>query len=396
MPLSRTLTELDEWPRHPTIDTFDRVATDSPYWSDGYWFCIGDPEGAVNLITALRFYPNTNVADGYACVSLDDGKQYNLRCSRRLRPRIDDVEVGPLWLEIVKGLRTIDFGCRDNPYGIEFDLHWEGAAPVWDETPGTTGIMDGRIVFQRSNFVQVGYVSGAIRVNAREFAVDENWVGARDHSWGLGDTGGGKKTNPYAAPPVGGGVSIDGAATFKNFGLRQWALVRFPKRSLYYSFHRSAEGAFSSFASRVVYPFESNKRPWPYKSAELESIEFVDGKRRLDRAEVAFRRHGGKIDRFGMEVVSKPLYMQGGGYWSGFDDGLGRGVYRGEEHIEGDVWDVSQPTRVCNEQRREIPQNNGAWAETFARFSNLDDPEEMGLGLLECVVSGPYPGVEED
>jgi hypothetical protein len=88
--------------------------------------------------------------------------------------------------------------------------------------------------------------------------------------------------------------------------------------------------------------------------------------------------------------------MQGGGYWGGFDDGLGRGVYRGEEHIEGDVWDVSQPTRVCDEQGREIPQANGAWAETFARFSNLDDPEETGLGLLECVVSGPYPGVEED
>ena len=54
-PLPRRLTELDEWPRHPTIDTFDRVATDSPHWSDGYWFCIGDPEGAVNLITAIRF-----------------------------------------------------------------------------------------------------------------------------------------------------------------------------------------------------------------------------------------------------------------------------------------------------------------------------------------------------
>jgi hypothetical protein len=47
--LSRTLTELDEWPRHPTIDTFDRGVTDSPCWSDGYWFRVGDPEGAVNL-----------------------------------------------------------------------------------------------------------------------------------------------------------------------------------------------------------------------------------------------------------------------------------------------------------------------------------------------------------
>jgi len=394
--LSRTLTELDEWPRHPTIDTFDRVVTDSPYWSDGYWFCVGDPDGTLNMITAIRFYPNTNVADGYACLSLDDGKQYNLRCSRRLRPRIDDIEVGPLWLEIVKGLRTMDFGCRDNPHGIEFDLHWEGAAPVWDETPGKTGVMDGRIVFQRSNFVQVGYVTGKIRVKGREFSVDESWIGARDHSWGLGDTGGGKKTNPYAAPSRAGGAGIDGAAGLRNFGLRQWALVRFPRRSLYYSFHRNAEGVFSSFLNRMVYPYDSDKRSWTYRSAEVESIEYVDGQRRLDRAEVAFHRYGGKIDRYAMQVVSKPLYMQGGGYWNGFDDGLGRGVYRGEEILEGDVWDVSHPTLVCDEQGRDIPQVNGAWAESFARFWNLDDPEETGLGLIECVVSGPYPGIDEE
>ena len=68
--LTRTLMELDEWPRHPTIDTFDQLATASPYWSDGFWFCIGDPEGRCDLITAIRSHPNTNAADGYACPGL--------------------------------------------------------------------------------------------------------------------------------------------------------------------------------------------------------------------------------------------------------------------------------------------------------------------------------------
>jgi len=390
--LARTLTELDEWPRHPTIDTFDQVATASPYWSDGFWFCIGDPEGRCNLITAIRFYPNTNVADGYACLSLDDGKQYNLRTSRRLRPRIDDISVGPLWLEIVKGLRTIKFGCHENPYGIEFDLLWEGAAPAFDEMPGRTGVTEGRIVFQRSNFAQLGHVSGRIRVQERTFDVGPSWVGARDHSWGLGDTGGGKRTNPYAAPPP-GGKSVDGAATIPEFGLRQWALVRFPKRSLYYWFHHSKDGRFTTFESHVAYPYESDRRPWPYRKAEIESIEFETGERRLRKAEVALIHYGGKVERFGMEVVSRPLYMQGGGYWEGFDDKLGRGVYRGEEIVEGDVWDVSHPTHVTGLQGDTIVQNNGAWAETFARYVNLDRPEEQGLGLLECAVTGPYPGI---
>ena len=124
----------------------------------------------------------------------------------------------------------------------------------------------------------------------------------------------------------------------------------------------------------------------------MESAEFTDGLRRLERAVVAFERYDGRSDRFAMEVVSRPLYMQGGGYWGGFDDGLGRGIYRGEEHLEGEVWDISHPTQVCDAESRLVPQKMGSWAETFARFTNLDDPEETGMGLLECVVAGPLPG----
>ena len=74
-----------------------------------------------------------------------------------------------------------------------------------------------------------------------------------------------------------------------------------------------------------------------YQGATVESVEFEDGMRRLERAVVAFQRSDGRGDRFAMEVVSRPLYMQGGGYWGGFDDGLGRGIYRGEDHVEGEV-----------------------------------------------------------
>jgi hypothetical protein len=110
---------------------------------------------------------------------------------------------------------------------------------------------------------------------------------------------------------------------------------------------------------------------------------------------VAFERHGGRTDRFGIEVVSRPLYMQGGGYWGGFSDGLGRGIYRGEDHVEGEIWDVAHPTRVYDLSGNPVSQRQGAWAETFARFENLEDPEEKGLGLLECVIAGPYPGIDE-
>ena len=64
--------------------------------------------------------------------------------------------------------------------------------------------------------------------------------------------------------------------------------------------------------------------------------------------------------------------------------------------MEADVWDVSLPTVVRNLDGVVLPQRNSSWAETFAVFENLDDPTERGLGLLEAVIGGPYPGITEE
>jgi hypothetical protein len=252
--------------------------------------------------------------------------------------------------------------------------------------------VDGRVSFGRSNFVQVGHVSGSISVAGRHFEVGADWAGARDHSWGIGETGTGNMAD-VAAPSARGNIQ---GATLGGFGLRQWALVRFPERSIYYWFHHGADGHMSVFASRVDYPFESLREGWSYRRATVEHTEFVDGARRLDRAVVAFTRYDDKVERFAVRTVSRPVYMQGGGYWDGYDDGRGRGVYRGESIVEADVWDVSHPTVVRGADGEVLAQRNGAWAETFAVFENLDDPSERGLGLLEAVVGGPYPGITED
>jgi hypothetical protein len=391
--VARRLTQLDEWPLHQTLDTFDQVETDNFHWSDGFWTCVGDPDGQVNLITALRFYQNMNVADAYACLSLDDGRQYNVRASRRLRPRIDQLDVGPIYMEILEGLRTFRFGCRDNPLDLTFDIGWDAAAPAWDETPGQVGRVDGRIAFMRSNYVQLGNLAGEIQIGDRHFTVGPEWVGARDHSWGVGESGTGGVMNPYAAPP--GGPRQEGIK-HPGFGFRQWSLVRFPKRSIFFWLQQTKDGPMTPFFTRVEYPFSSGRRGWSYASAEIEEAEFVNGERRLDRAVVAFKRRSGKIDRFEMKVVSQPVYMEGGGYWDGWKDKLGRGVYRGEDYLEHDVWDISHPTIVRDLEGNVLPQRKGAWAETYARFTNLDDPEETGLGLLECVIDGAYGEFGED
>ena len=76
------------------------------------------------------------------------------------------------------------------------------------------------------------------------------------------------------------------------------------------------------------------------------------------------------------------VYCQGGGYFGGFDDGLGQGVYRGDHHVEGEVWDVTHPTTIVDESGRSFEFDHD-WAESFVRLSTGD---ETGLAHFECVV----------
>src|ERR1700712_1111487 len=161
------LTRLDEWPRHQLPRTFDSVASDSPHWSDGYYFTLADEAGTAALFTAIRLYPNTDVLDGYACVSID-GTQHNLRWSRRLRPAIDDLQVGPLAVEIQEPLTRLRITCAPNPYGISYDLVWHGLhEPYLEEY--RERISSGRVTAARCNYDQCCDVEGWLEVAGRRF-----------------------------------------------------------------------------------------------------------------------------------------------------------------------------------------------------------------------------------
>jgi hypothetical protein len=158
----------------------------------------------------------------------------------------------------------------------------------------------------------------------------------------------------------------------------------------------TGSGEEGTIHSRIDYPYGSGKDGWAY--ADVESIEpsWVDGLPRLKGAKVAFRRPEGHVDRFAIDVVSRPVYMQGGGYWGGWNDGVGRGVYRGEDHLEGEVWDVSHPVKVFDETgKTEVRQRPGGhFAELYARYTNLDDPSDIGLGLQEAVFTREFQGIK--
>lgn len=370
------LTAHDEWPRHQLPRTFDTVASDSPHWSDGYYFTLSDDAGTLSLYTAVRLYANTDVLDGYACAAVG-GRQHNLRWSRRLRPAIDDLSVGPLAVEVVEPLVELRTTCADNPHGIRYDLTWRGL-----HVPYLEGYVEryasGRLTAQRCNYDQCCDVTGWVEVDGRRHDVEPGrWVGVRDHSWGLGRTGG--SPSRAAAPPP--------DLTDHRFALRQWAMVRFPTRVVFWQLHQDGP-EFPMFESRVL-P-RGDGEPWSYTAPEQVDVTLVPGHRRMRDGTVALRRPDGGVDRFTYRAVGSPVYLQGGGYWQGFDDGLGRGVYRGDDHGEGEVWDLTDASTVRAPGGR-FHARPDAWAETFALVENLDDPAERGLGHLECVVAGDHP-----
>jgi hypothetical protein len=358
------------------------VQSDSPHWSDGYYFALSDERGSVALFAAVRLYPNNDVMDGFACVGVA-GRQHNARWSRRLRPAIDDLTVGPLGVQIVEPLVELRTTCAANEQGIAFDLSWRGL-----HEPYLEGYVEryaaGRATAKRCNYGQCCAVTGWLEVSGRRYEVDTtSWVGVRDHSWGLGRTGGPQA--PSAAPlPDGAGAS--------SFAVRQWVMIRFPERVVFWQLHQDQDGSYSMFESRVL-PATPGEAPWSYVAPGRLDLTLEPGHRRMRSGTLELQRPDGAFDRFRLTTVGTPVYLQGGGYWQGYDDGLGRGVYRGEDHEEGEVWDVSDPSRVVDPRGLFRPRGDD-WAESFARCENLDDPHESGLGHVECVIAGDHPDLE--
>ena len=352
----------DEYPYHQTTATFAGVGGSDPAWNDGHYICFCDLAGTVAVTSNLRLYQNTDVLDGFVCVR-HEGRQHNIRLSRRLRPDMDELRVGPLRLEIVEPLRAVRLVLEDNDLGIALDVTCHSVTRP-HEDPAEVTRVDGRLVGERITYEVTGKCAGWVRIGDTRVelhAATDSFF--RNHSWGYQAGRGGPRL--YGAPS---------AAKKRLPGVRQWVLFDMPDHGGYYFLDPSGRKASGQgaimLADRVV-----------AVTAVEHDLDFYDGGRRL---------RGGKFGLTDAEGVERSyevadlgwVYNQGGGYFGGFDDGLGQGVYRGELHVEGETWDVSDPTQVVDAQGRAFEFDH-AWAENFTR---LRSDGAAGLAHFECVV----------
>jgi len=354
---------MDEYPYHQITATFAGVGGIDPAWNDGHYLCLSDAAGEVSLASTLRLYQNNDVMDGFVCVR-HAGRQYNIRVSRRLRPDMGTLAVGPLRLEIVEPLRAVRLVLEDNEHDIALDVTCRSTVLPY-EGPAELTRVDGRLISERLTYEVTGKCEGWVQVGGDRIHLDPATDSFfRNHSWGYQAGRGGPRQ--YGAPLVGVQRRVP--------GVRQWVLFDMPDHGGFWFV--DASGRAASGKGAILYP----DRSVPVVNVEHE-LEFYEGGRRMRSGTVRLTDGDGVVREYTVEDLGW-VYTQGGGYFGGFDDGLGQGVYRGDAHVEGEVWDVSHPTTIVGADGNAFEFDH-AWAENFTR---LTCDGQRGLAHFECVV----------
>ena len=366
------------WHTHPT--TFDHVGTSDPRFFDRYWFAASDPAGSGTLQFTLGVYNNMNVVDA-GFVVIRGERQHNVRASRSLRPRFETA-CGPLRGDVLEPLHRARLRAAPGAHGLEADLEWTSILPAQEEAARFTRVR-GRVVEESRRFDQIGECSGWISLEGERWELDRWWA-TRDHSWGVREAMGIEEpvTGPPAAPSAGMLFAFLFFSSETLGGHLQ--IAQFEGRPDYFTAELTRrdrpDEVFAELAgSDLDVVFYDQARPRRFRSATF-------GARLAD---------GSKLE-IEAEALCPAVDMQGLGYSGGYADGRGLGVWRGEEHVESDVWDVSHP---C-----EVGRGDGAVARPMHRIQPVRltlrgaGLEEQGTGSLTLIAEGRLPqlGLDEE
>lgn len=362
------LTKADEYPFHQIAGTFSAPLTSDKHWNDGHYICLCDEKGEVCLISVVRLYQNNDVIDGFVSIR-HEGKQHNIRVSRRLRSDIDFFGVGPLRMDILEPMKTVRLVLEENKYGISCDILCNSTLPPYED-PVDVQRVEGRLVSERAVYEVVGTCEGHVTVAGKKITLSNDRSALfRNHSWGTMPGRGGPREHgaPPRKPPL-------------QVGLRNWVLFRMPDHAGFYQFHENKLGERMS-TDAAMFMDDGHIDVLSIKHA----LTFYAGTSRIKGGSFTIVDETGRERTYEIEDLGW-VYCQGGGYFGGFNDGLGQGVYRGEYYEEGEIWDTSHPVKIISADGQERVFRH-AWAESFVR---LKCEGQMGYAHFECVALGKY------
>jgi len=320
------LTALDESLLHQVAETFDNTPVSDHRFFDRTWIGLFSPDGNLAVMSGFGVYKNTNVMDGFLCIQEDATRQYNHRYSRRLRPNVDGMNLGPLSVEIVEPFKRLRIRLERGAYPGACDIEWVAATPAHEETKHRI-VTNGRVATDHIRFDQMADCHGWIEIEGRRTEF-RNWFGARDHSWGVRPgVGGFEPTNDNPGTGTGFFLVVCWWLTDEWSGLLQ--------------LQEDGRGN-RRYLDGFITP-RGLARDQALGIAEMTyDFDLFPGTRLFRRGHIVATATNGQTFDIEAECVGKPWVYKGSGYDFGYNDEKGHGLWRGEWLEEYDVYDISE------------------------------------------------------
>ncbi|MEU8899309.1 hypothetical protein [Nocardia sp. NPDC048505] len=360
------LTPQDELLCHQLPTTFDHVQQSDLRWTERVVMYGFDTTGTVSIMTGLARYPNRDVSDAYAMITVGGKQAHVVRLSREIGGRYDDLgswQVGPYRYEVIEPLRKVHARLGDNDSGIALQLDFEGEFPAYEQEPAFFRSR-GRVREDARRYYQNGRISGWFEVDGKRTEIDpETWWFGRDHSWGTrhggggGSLGEGEDLRPGDVP--------DGVLYYMGIFEFEDELVHFAQRE-------TADGQRWHFEGNVLPRLGSTGSVTPIVRTD-HALTFRDDFRIVSGGSFTAHDADGRAREFAVTPISD--------FWpgiAGYDRyrGYASGMWRGEtwrDHFVADLTDTAdlRPASMLSE--------------TFCR---VECAGKVGYGLVEMVFMG--------
>jgi hypothetical protein len=364
------LSPFDDYPFHQTPTPFATAATSDVHYNDGYFCAFYAPDWY--FFTGLRLHPNVNVIDGWASVAHAD-RQTAVRASRALHPRYDELAVGPVRYEIIEPMKRLRLVADENPADIEFDVVLEAQSPPFIEDR-YQHFRFGAVVNDLIRYTQICRATGSARVAGETIEID-SWHAMRDHSWGV--------RSSMGAPTGIKGTDRNDEPTERR-ALRMWVPFQVADHCGFYNTHEDPDGKPIDFEGRLDYADGRSV----HLTAVRHELEYLGGTKRPSAGTIELDGEDGVTRKYTLHLVGTPADVQAGGYYRGWSDNLGPGIYRGAEVIEHDSYDVSPGAETTGPPHVPVKYRLGP---TEYPMHMIGPGGAEGMAHFEHTMNGPYP-----
>lgn len=361
------LTAHDELMCHQLVTTFDHVDQSDLRWTERVVLYGFDPRTLTSVMTGMARYPNRNVIDAYAMVTVD-GRAHVVRTSREISAGTDGIaswRVGGYGYDVVEPLKRVR-ATLDNSEGLDSSLGLEvdftGTFDCYEQAPAFFRDR-GRVDEDARRFYQNGRASGVITLGDRTIDIHDGWYFARDHSWGVRRGGGGGNLpetavlQPRTVP--------DGVLYFMG-------IFEFGDRLVHFAQREDADGQIWQYEGELLYP-SSTGMPGQAITRVEHDFSFRDTLRVVSGGQVVVHAADGTADTISISPVTD--------FWPGFagyDEyrGYASGQWRGPSFTDSFVVDTTDPSEIAKVSML---------SETFCQVRSGD---QVGHGLVEMVFMG--------